>query len=156
MSRIDVRRSTRIEREATIVRRQFGDVAHHERSGVHRGVRFEVLNEDAESCRYLQITHLGPLRLRQEFMLPRTDDGPLVNEVIAGQFAGGTITFTITPSPDSVAASDVEARLNAELTGMQAPLAPILRRVIPRALATALQEDKEDLEHGGYPADTPE
>ena len=36
MASLEVARSVEIERDADIVRRQFGDVAHHEATGVHR------------------------------------------------------------------------------------------------------------------------
>ena len=150
MTQLDVRADIEIDRDQTVVRRQFGDVAHHERTSPHRGVRFEVIDEDRERCRYRQTTKLGPARLRQEFVLPRTQDGPLVNTVVAGQFTGGSISFDIQPAADAPARSLVEARLVAELTGVQALLAPLLRRNVARALSRALAEDKNDLENGSY------
>ena len=150
MRTLDVRMNIRIDRKPDVVRQQFADVAHHQRASVHRGVRFEVIDDAPGQCRYRQITRLGPLRLRQEFLLVRSDEGPLVNTVLAGQFAGGAISFDVRPDPGSDNRSHVEARLAAELTGVQVLLAPMLRRSVARALATALQEDKDDLERGGY------
>lgn len=150
MTVVDVRRSIRIAREPSVVRQQFADVAHHEATGVHRGVRFEVVDDTPSRCRYHQVTRVGPVRLRQELVLARTEDGPLVNTVLAGQFAGGSITFDIEPDDGSPSRSHVEARLVAELSGVQALLAPILRRSVARALSKALEEDKHDLEFGDY------
>ncbi len=150
MTIIDVRASVVIDREPAVVRRQFADVAHHERNGVHRGVQFEVIEDKAGRCHYRQITRLGPLRLPQEILLKTSDEGLVVNTVLAGQFAGGTITFDIRPAPGSHARSCVEARLVAELTGLEALFRPVLRRSVTRALSRALEEDKNDLEHGGY------
>lgn len=92
---LDVEAETEIRRDAATVRRQFGDVAHQQRAGLHGGVQFEVLDDDEQYCLYRQITKLGPLRLSQQLQLARTADGPLVNQVLAGQFTGGTISFDV-------------------------------------------------------------
>ena len=147
---LDVARSVDIDADATVVRRQFGDVAHHAATDVHRGVSFEVITDDAERCRYRQVSQVGPLRLRQELELERTDHGPLVNRIVAGQFTGGAITFDVASLGDQRAR--VSARLAARLPGPMAVLAPVLRRQVGRQLAAALVEDKRDLEGGRYPA----
>lgn len=148
MAIIDIRRSVSIAVPADIVRRQFGDVAHHAATHVHRGVRFEVLADDGARCRYRQVTRVGPIRLTQEFDVKRVDDGPLVNTVTRGQFEGGTITFDI--RPDGAEQSAVEARLKAEVRGLGALAAPLLRRSVRRAFDRALAEDRDDLESGKY------
>lgn len=147
---LDVAEEIEIRRDPATVRRQFGDLVHHERAGVHRGVHFEVLEESEQYCRYRQTTKLGPLRLSQELRLDRTAEGPLVNRVLTGPFSGATIGFdvrTVTPAGDC---ARVRATLRADLRGIQRLLAPILRRNVAQALAKALAEDKTDLEHGGY------
>jgi hypothetical protein len=148
MSTIDVKRSVAIAAPADIVRRQFGDVAHHAANEVHRGVRFEVLDDNQTRCRYRQVTRVGPIRLIQEFDLERAANGPLVNTVTLGQFKGGTITFDI--QPDGLDRSNVEARLEAEVNGFGALAAPLLRRSVRRAFDRALAEDRNDLESGTY------
>lgn len=150
MSSIDVQRSISIAAPADVVRRQFGDVGHHAATGVHRGVRFEVLDDDGTLCRYRQVTRVGPFRLAQDIDLERTDEGPLVNTVRRGQFAGGTITFDV--QPDTASSSIVEARLCAELTGPAVLVAPLLRRSVERAFERALAEDRHDLESGAFSA----
>ncbi len=96
MRSLQVTATARIDAPVEIVRQQFADVAHHAVTGLHRGVRFDVIDDDGRTCRYHQISRVGPLRLRQELRLERTVAGPLVNTITAGQFAGGTITFEIT------------------------------------------------------------
>ena len=150
MTRLDVSASIEIHRDHATVRRQFADVAHHERSGVHRGVEFEVIADDGNLCRYRQTTRLGPLRLHQELQLARTDEGPLVNTVLNGQFHGGTISFDIQPAPADDGCVHVHARLVTELHGASKLAAPLLRRSIRRSLGRALAEDKRDLEQHGY------
>ncbi|MGA9278534.1 SRPBCC family protein [Ilumatobacter sp.] len=148
MPSLDVRRSISIAAPADIVRRQFADVAHHAETNLHRGVRFEVLNEDGARCHYRQVTRVGPVRITQELELERLDEGPLINTVISGQFAGGTITFDV--QPDGADRSTVEARLDAEVRGLDAVVAPLLRRSVRRAFARGLEEDRNDLESGSY------
>ncbi len=148
MVTLEVARSVEIERDAAVVRRQFGDVAHHAASGVHRGVVFEVISDDGSRCRYRQVSAVGPAKLRQEFELERTEDGALVNRIVAGQFRGGAITFDVKPRGEG--RSIVEARLTVPVSGGMRILAPILRPRVGRQLAAALIEDKVDLESGRY------
>jgi hypothetical protein len=131
-----------------VVRRQFGDVAHHASARVHRRVVFEVIEDDGTSCHYRQISEFGPLKLRQKFHLDRSGDGPLVNRVEEGQFTGGTVTFTVESRGDG--RSVVEARLRAPLSPLLRITAPLLRAQIGRQLAAALLEDKADLESDNY------
>lgn len=131
-----------------MVRRQFGDVAHHAATGVHRGVVFEVIEDDEAHCYYRQVSTVGPLKLRQEMELDRTESGPLVNRIVAGQFTGGAITFDVESLGEG--RSVVEARLTAPISSAMRLAAPILRAQVGSRLAAALVEDKADLEGGAY------
>jgi hypothetical protein len=146
---LEVSESITIDRSADVVRRQFADVAHHQAAGVHRGVRFEVLDDDGQRCRYRQVSRAGPLKLTQEFELPRSDEGPLVNSITRGQFRGGKISFVV--APVSSGQSTVQATVVSQVSGVESLLLPLLRLIVRRTLARALAEDKADLE-GGYPA----
>ena len=138
-----------IDVAADLARRQFADVHHHAANQVHRGVVFEVIDDDEQRCRYRQTSSLGPFRIRQVFELTRTESGPLVNRIVDGQFVGGSITFDVRPlGPTS---SEVHATLAAPLTGPMKLLEPLLRRKVGRQLAAGLTEDKMDLEGGHYP-----
>lgn len=150
MAMLEVARSVEIGADPEVVRRQFGDVAHHAATGVHRDVTFEVIAEDESRCRYRQISKVGPVRLRQEFELERNDHGPLVNRIVAGPFTGGAITFEVVPQGDG--AATVTARLTAPLSAPLRVLAPAMRAQVGRQLTSALQEDKQDLEGGRYPS----
>lgn len=147
MKDLEVIRSVVIDRSAEIVRRQFADVAHHAQTHVHPRVAFEVL-EDGDRCTYSQRSSVGPLRLRQVFELDRTDTGPLVNRIVSGNFSGGAIVFRVEPLADH--RSEVETTLTAPLPNALRPLAPLLRAVVGRQLAAALNEDRIDLEGGSY------
>lgn len=148
MGTFEVVRSVTIDRDAEVVRRQFGDVAYHAATGVHRGTVFEVIEDDGMRCRYRQTSSVGPLRLRQEMELDRTGSGPLVNRIVSGPFAGGSISFDV--APRGADRSVVEARLTGPLTGAMRLVAPLLRAQVGRQLAAALVEDKSALEEGAY------
>ena len=150
MTELIVTAEQRIEAPAPLVRRQFGDVAHHESTGLHRDATFRVISDDGIRCRYQQTTRVGPLHLRQEFELERRSEGPLVNRILKGQFTGGAISFDVVAESESNAL--VTATLTAPLRGPQRLASPLLRRRIRRSLRAALVEDKHDLERGSYPA----
>jgi hypothetical protein len=145
---LEVVRSVEIERDAEVVRRQFGDVAHHAATNLHRGVVFEVVEDNEACCHYRQVSKVGPLKLRQEMALDRTESGPLINRIVAGQFAGGAISFDVQSAGEG--RSVVEARLTAPLPFALRVAAPILRAQVGKQLAGGLLEDKADLERGAY------
>ena len=131
------------------MQRQFGDVAHHERTGHHRGVTFLLDRDDGRSCHYRQETKVGHLTLRQSFVLDRDDPTHQVNRLESGTLSPGSITFDIAErGPDE---TEVTATLTSESTSLAARLAaPLLRAGLGRALAQALDEDRDDLESGRY------
>lgn len=144
-----VARSIEIAAPAGEVRAQFGDVAHHERTGVHEGVTFEVLSDDGGCCRYRQTSRTGPIRSRQLLELERHDRGPLVNTIVGGPFRGASIVFDI---------AELEGARSAVTARFESPrrlhrlMRPIIGRVVGSALSKALEEDRRDLEAGTYRA----
>jgi hypothetical protein len=142
-----VERSIEIAVPAGVVRTQFGDVAHHERTGVHAGVTFEVLSDDAERCRYRQISRTGPIRSTQVLELDRSERGSLVNTIVGGPFRGASIVFDIADIDG--ARSTVTARFDSPRR-IHRLMRPVIRRVVGAALAAALAEDRHDLESGSY------
>jgi hypothetical protein len=148
MGVLEVSRVITIDRPTDVVRRQFADVAHHQAAAVHRGVRFEVIDDDDQRCRYRQVSRVGLLHITQEFELPHTDDGPLVNTITRGKFHGGTIVFVV--QAGDTGRSTVEARVAYPVGGPWAMILPILRTTVRRTMARALAEDKADLESGNY------
>jgi hypothetical protein len=145
-----VERSIQIAAPAEVVRAQFGDVAHHAHTGVHAGVTFEVLSDDAELCRYRQISRTGPIRSTQVLELERHERGPLINTVVGGPFRGACIVFDIAEMTDIDAArSTVTARFESPRR-IHRLMRPVIRRVVGAALTAALEEDRHDLESGSY------
>lgn len=141
-------RSCTIKRPVEVVRAQFADVGHHQRSAVHDNVTFTMLEESEAHCDYDQVTRQGPVRIRQRFHLDRSDPSRLVNTVISGAFRGGDLTFTIDAEGPSTAV------VTATLSGTPRPslrlARPLLGRVLGRSLDKALTEDRHDLESGNY------
>jgi hypothetical protein len=99
-------------------------------------------------CHYRQTTEVGPLKIRQEMILDRSESGPLVNQIVAGQFTGGAISFDI--QPRGASRSAVVARLTARVPLALRVMTPILRAQVGKQLTAALLEDKADLEQGIY------
>lgn len=145
---LKVARSVTIRRPPGEVQAQFGDVAYHQDRGHHRGVAFRVLEDSQTCCEYEQETRVGPWRLRQRFRLLRADGAHQVNELIEGAFAPGSITFDVIA--DGNDAANVTATLCSERAGLTRIAAPFLRRMLARALAQSLEEDRVDLESGSY------
>lgn len=145
---LSVTREITIDRPVEVVRSQFGDIAHHAGAHPHKGVTFTVIEDAADHCDYEQVTKAGPVRLRQRFHLDRHDPARQVNELVDGAFAPGSITFQIDPAGES--ASKVTAVLEAPGTRLTSVLGPVLRPMLGRGLAKALEEDRAILESGSY------
>lgn len=142
-----VTRQITIERPSEVVRAQFADVTHHERAGVHRNVRFTVLDESPTHCEYQQVSNQGPLRIKQSMRLDRSDLDHQVNTVVAGAFRGSAIRFDVDangPASTTVTAAVQSPRRLHRL------LKPLLGPLLARQLGKALVEDKHDLESGTY------
>jgi hypothetical protein len=145
---IAVSQSVTIRRPLDEVQAQFGDVGYHQQRGHHRGVTFRVVEDNTDWCEYGQETRVGPLRLRQRFLLRRADGAHQVNELVEGALAPGSITFDIVANGDD--AAEVTATVRSERGGLTRVTAPLLRRILARALAQSLEEDRVDLESGSY------
>jgi hypothetical protein len=145
---IEVSRSVVIARPAKEVAAQFADVGHHERTNVHRGVTFRVLAENDAWCEYEQLSKLLGRTVQQRMTLDRRDRRHLINTVTAGRFSGGTLRFDIAPRASM--STEVTATLRAPSSVLTKPLTPLLRIALGRSLASALAEDKTDLEERRY------
>ncbi|HEY8624248.1 MAG TPA: hypothetical protein VIM74_10320 [Casimicrobiaceae bacterium] len=52
MATINVEVQQTIHRPIAVVSRQFGDIQHHSRNHVHPDIRFTVLSEEGDTCRF--------------------------------------------------------------------------------------------------------
>lgn len=144
---LEVSESIKIGRPSATVQAQFGDIGYHQRNGHHRGVRFTVLVDSSESCRYEQQTNVGPIRVRQCFVLDRSDPARQKNVLVSGAFSPGAIEFVIERDGKE---STVVATLRTELRGLTRVFQPLLGPILRRSLKAALREDRDDLESGRY------
>jgi hypothetical protein len=144
-----VRDSIRIGRPIDLVRRQFGDVRHHAERGVHRGVLFTVLSESVDQCRYRHETRVAGMRQIGEVVLTRQADGSQTNLFTSGSNTGMKITHDF--RPDGSDATIATVTIELPVRGARRLLAPLIRLVVGRDLARGLEEDRLDLEEGGYP-----
>lgn len=147
-----VSRSIIIDRPAHVVAQQFSDVDHHERTGVHAGVRFQVIDQDDDHCDDEQHSRVGLTTIHQRLHLDRSDYFHQVNTVTDGSFEGGTLVFDIAESGSG--AAEVTATLTPPNTLATRLAGPLLRRVLGRSLSAGLEEDRADLEGGRYPPAT--
>lgn len=144
---LEVSESVKIGRSSAVVQAQFSDIGYHQRNGHHRGVRFTVLADSSESCQYEQLTKVGPIRVRQCFVLDRSDPARQKNELVSGAFSPGAIEFVIEGDREE---STVVATLRTELRGLTRVFQPLLEPILRRSLKAALREDRDDLESGRY------
>jgi len=147
MSTLQVRQTCRFRRAPDVVRCHFLDIQHHVRHDVHKGVHYTILIESRDRLRITSdFTVLG-MKKHDEIVLYATKDGRVIQEFIHGDFAGGGIELRFLPDGDG---TEVEATLTAPLRGMNKLLKPIVKRTIEKLTRQALEEDRHDLEQGGY------
>ncbi len=144
-----ITRTITIARPPDLVARQFADVPHHERAGVHSSTAFQLLSDDDETVHYIQRSKIGPRTAEQTVHLDRRDPYHLINTFTDGPFAGSTLTFDIEAFDEE--AARVTATLTPSKTALTRLLGPLLTIAIKRDLTAALDEDRQDLESGNYP-----
>ena len=87
------------------------------------------------------------MKKRDELVLYATPDGRVIQEFLAGDFAGGGIELHIRADGDG---TELEAVLTAPLRGLNALLRPLIKRTVEKLVDQALEEDRIDLEERGY------
>jgi hypothetical protein len=148
MADIHVQLAQTIACPINLVRRHFLDMEHHARHPVHAAATFAVIEQSSTHCRYTQKTRLGPFTLREEARL-ELDGDDVVNRCVSGASADMVVRFGFR-SVDGVA-TEVTADVRLPRTGFRRVIAPLLRRMLLRGFARALEEDRVDLEERGYP-----
>jgi hypothetical protein len=136
-----------IDRPATIVRRHFFDMQHHQEHRVHAAAQFRVVEQTEEHCDYEQRTAIGPFTIRERSRLERAGDD-LINRCVEGPGRGTVTKFTFRDVGDS--GTEVSADITAPVRGLAVLFAPLLRRMLTRGFRQALAEDRFDLEENGY------
>jgi hypothetical protein len=148
-NRLVVDYQARIARPLDEVRRQFADMHHHAKNRVHKSLEIRVIADDGASCRYsLDVNILG-LKQHDELVQTRQADGSLVAETVAGTNKG-TLT-TVKFRPDGEAATLIDFRLDAPVSGFKKLIKPLFTAGVRREVRKAFAEDRYDLEVAGYP-----
>src|ERR1700686_1305501 len=97
---VEVRRT--IRRPLAVVSRQFGDIQHHSRDRVHPDIKFIVLSEEVDTCRFRQEVKVVGMLQTDEVVQRRNADGSLSWEVVDGTNKGTKIYQSFTPvGPDA-------------------------------------------------------
>lgn len=148
MSRIQLQRTCVIQRPIDVVKSQYNDFEHHIAKQVHPGIAFTILGREGARQRIQSKFKVMGLPKTDESWLGYDAAGVLVQEFTKGDFAGGTIKIKFTP--EGKEATRLEASLDFPLRGINRLMAPLVRRVVTQLSDKALEEDKRDLEQGGY------
>jgi hypothetical protein len=148
MAMINVEVQRTIRRPVAVVSRQFGDIRHHSKNGVHPAIKFTVLSEEGDTCRFRQQVKLVGMLQTDEIVQRRNADGSLDWDVVEGANKGTHIYQGITAMGSD--ATVVTFRAAAPATGLKLVLKPLFAIAIRKAVEKGLEEDRHDLEERGY------
>src|ERR1700682_2551143 len=149
MAMINVEVQRTIHRPVAVVSRQFGCIQHHALTHVHPNIKFKVLCEEGDTCRFKQEVRLvGMLQTDERIVQHRNADGSLSWDVVEGANKGTRIYQGFTPV--SADATMVPFRAEAPATGIKRVLKPLFEIAIRKAVEKGLEEDRLDLEERGY------
>src|SRR6202158_6182207 len=97
MAMINVEVQRTIHRPVAVVSRQFGDIQHHARNHVHPNIKFKVLSEEGDTCRFKQEVRLVGMLQTDEIVQHRNADGSLSWDVVDGANKGTRLYQGFTP-----------------------------------------------------------
>jgi hypothetical protein len=149
----EVRHSQWIEAPTAVVQSQFADLDHHIRANVHPKLRFEVISRHARGARFVQEVRLLGIRQRDVFERRIEADGSIVDSAVAGFNKGGSLRFRFaaeTVGGRQGTRVDITVRLPLPPV-VGALVRPLLEAQIRREVTAAALQDREDIEHRGYP-----
>lgn len=147
MNQIKLQKSCLIQRPVDVVRAHFLDFDHHIAHGVHAGVHYTVLARGPRQRVRSRFKVLG-LPKEDELFVYADAAGTVVQEFVKGDFAGGTIKVHF--EPDGPSRTRLRANFDVPARGLTRVLAPLVRRVLSKLADQAIEEDRRDLEEGGY------
>ena len=115
-----------IRRPIDTVRRQFGDMRHHEKYRVHPDIQFTVLSEEGNACRFRQeVSVLGMSQVDEVYQL-RQPNGDIVSDVVVGTNQGMHIIQSFKPASEG--ATVIHFRLDMPISGIKRLLKPQIGR----------------------------
>lgn len=138
-----------IGRPIEVVQAQFVDMGHHASTRVHADLEVGNVRPQDGGCRFTGRRRVFGIRQEDEIEVIRRADGSSTLRSVSGSNAGLLITQAFAPlGPDR---TRVRSTVEMPLNGILRFLAPLVRIGLQRDLATALEEDRFDLEERGYP-----
>jgi hypothetical protein len=139
-----------IAQPADVLRRQFMDIAHHIRQGVHPGLIFKVHSQSASETLYSLEQRVCGWRLFDEYRSSITPSASVLGEVLSGSNAGMRTEIFFTP----LDANNTHTRvhLSTPVRGIVKWIKPVYAWAVRRSLAQALAQDAQDVEAGNYPS----
>jgi hypothetical protein len=119
---------------------------------VHAGVRFTIVSQDAQQCRYRQEVTLLGMRQADDLLNTWLPDGSLHSEAVAGTNQGLRVLYRFAGNANLAM---VWVTFEIPARGVKRWIAPLFRWVAQRALRKAFEEDRRDLESGAYARSAP-
>lgn len=148
MSSIVVHGEKLISRPIEEVRSQFVDMQHHASTRVHVALEVSNVHPQDGGCRFTGRRRVLGMLQEDEIEVARHADGNSTLRSLSGANAGLVITQRFEAvGPDR---TRVHATVEFPLRAMLWLLAPLVRIGLQHDLATALEEDRFDLEERGY------
>jgi hypothetical protein len=134
------------------VRSQFADLDHHIRANVHPKLRFQILQRDARTARYVQEVKLLGIKQRDVFERRFDADGTMTDTSVEGFNKDGSLCFRFADQRlDGKPGTHVTIRIRLPLPPVIGRLVkPLLDAQVRRELRAAANEDKNDIEMRGY------
>jgi hypothetical protein len=147
MSQISLEKQCVIERSVDVVRAHFLDFDHHIEKQVHKGVHYTVLSRGRKTRVRARFKVLG-LPKQDEILIYADHQGSVVQEFVNGDFAGGTLKIHFVA--ETPGRTRLKVVFDAPARGINLLMKPLVRSVIGRLAVQAIEEDRLDLEQGGY------
>lgn len=149
MASIVVQGEKLIAKPIGMVQAQFVDMGHHHSSGVHKDLEVSNVRILEGGCVFTGRRRVFGMLQQDEIEVQRKPDGSSTLRSLAGTNAGLLITQVF----EAVGEDKTRVRTTVDfpVKGMMKLLAPLVRLGLERDLATALEEDRYDLEERGYP-----
>jgi hypothetical protein len=142
--------SKTILKPVDLVRRQFMDIEHHIKVGVHPRISYVVHSQTEEECHFRLETKVLGMMQADENVLRRMPDGTVVSEVLSGSNVGMRIVHVF--EPQGPQATIATLKLQIPVSGIKKLFKPFFAVGVRRTVARALEEDRRDLEERGYPS----
>lgn len=151
MASIVVHAEKLIARPIQVVQAQFVDMPHHASTRVHADLDVSNVRPKEGGCLFTGRRRVFGMLQEDEIEVLRRADGGSTLRSLSGTNVGLLITQEFAAAGSE--STRVRTTVEMPVKGMLRFLAPLVRLGLQRDLATALEEDRVDLEERGYPRD---